>query len=119
MNKELCISTPTLHKDAVDGGSGDRRTCEIIMSRFHQNSKNSILGHLMVFVCSLSSHFRAALQVLVAFTPAVIGVAATSLTCEGLMWGRKHKGINPFHCPISMEPNNAFQHCFLMHFKTS
>lgn len=118
MNKELCISASSLYKAAVDGGREDRWTCDIIMHRFRQNSKNSLLARLMVFICFLPSPLRATLQVLVAFTPGVISIAATSLTCEGLMWGRRRKGVSPFHCPVSKEANNAFQHRPLMHFRT-
>lgn len=75
--------------------------CKIIMSRFHQNTKN----YLIVFIRFLSSPLRVALQVLVALTPAVIRVAATSLTCEGLLWGRTHKTLS---LPHLQELNNAF-----------
>lgn len=73
----------------------------------------------MVFVCFLSSPLRVALQVLVASTPCITRIAATSVTREGFMWVRRHKGISPFLCPISKEPNNAFQHWLLVHFKIS
>lgn len=48
----------------------------------------------MVFTCFLSSPLRVALPVLVTLPPAVTRVAATSVICEGLLWGRRHKTLS-------------------------